>query len=109
MPKYVTIGYGDQAGYERTAPQVRAAAHANDHELVRSGALVGMAGSPFQVRNPDDSSVQTQTAAFMSSPLPIAEFAIIASANIDEAIKLVAKSPCAVAHGVVEIWPMTTA
>lgn len=73
-----------------------------------SGALVGMAGSPVQVRNPDDSGVQTQTAAFMSSPLPIAGFAIIEAANIDEAINLLAKSPCAVVHGVVEIWPLTT-
>ena len=65
-----------------------------------------MAGSPILVRNPDDSGVQTQTAAFMISPLPLAGFAIIEAANIDEAIKLVSKSPCAVAHGVVEIWPL---
>lgn len=108
-PKYVTIGYGDEAGYNRTAPQVRDAAHAQDRVLVRSGALVGMAGSPVQVRNPDDSGVQIQAAAFMSSPLPIAGFAIIEAANLDEAIKLVAKNPCAVAHGVVEIWPLGTA
>lgn len=93
-----------KAGYERTAPQLRAAAH--DHELERSGALIGMAGSPVQVRNPDDLGVETQVAAYMSSSLPIAGFAVIEAANMDEAINLVAKSPCAVAHGVVEIWPL---
>jgi len=89
MPKYVTIGYGNQAGYEQTAPQVRDAAHAHDHELLRRGALIGIAGSPVQVRNPDDAGVQTENAAFMSSPLPIAGFAVIEAANLAEAIDLV--------------------
>jgi hypothetical protein len=106
MPKYVTIGYGDQAGYERTAPEVRAAAHANDNELKRRGALIGIAGPPVQVRNPDAEGTQTENSAFMSAPLPIAGFAVIEAADLDEVIKLVSKSPCAVAHGVVEVWPL---
>jgi hypothetical protein len=31
MPKYVTIGYGDRAGYEKTPEDLRAAAHAQDN------------------------------------------------------------------------------
>lgn len=106
MPKFVTIGYGDEAGYDRTAPEVRDAAHAQDATLVRNGALVGRAGAPIQVRNPDAKGVHTENAAFMSSPLPIAGFAIIDAVDIAEAIKMVSKVPCAVAHGVVEVWPL---
>lgn len=106
MPRFVTIGYGDEAGYQRTAPEVRAAAHAQDAALVRNGALVGMAGSPVQVRNPDAKGVRTDNAAFMSSPLPIAGFAIIEAADMAEAIRMVSQVPCAVAHGVVEVWPL---
>jgi hypothetical protein len=106
MPKFVTIGYGNEAGYERITPEVRDAAHAHDKRLVESGALVGRAGSPVQVRNPDAKGVQVENTAFMSSPLPIAGFAIIEAENIAEAIKLVSRSPCAVAHGVVEVWPV---
>ena len=106
MPKFVTIGYGDAAGYERTAPDVRAAAHARDAELKTRGALMGVAGAPVQVRNPNATGVQTENAAFMSSPLPIAGFAIIDAADIAEAIRLVAEVPCAVAYGVVEVWPL---
>jgi hypothetical protein len=107
MPKFVTIGYGDQAGYERTTLEVRNAAHAHDDdELKRDGALMGIAGSPVQVRNPDAAGVQTADGAFMSSPLPIAGFAVIEAADLAEAVALVAKSPCAVAHGVVEVWPL---
>ena len=52
MPKFVTIGYGDRAGYERTPKDVRDAAHAHDAELKKRGTLIGVAGAPVQVRNP---------------------------------------------------------
>ena len=105
MPQFVTIGYGDEAGYQGTALEIRDAAHQHD-EIARAGALIGMAGAPVQVRNPDAKGVQTEPAAFMSSPLPIAGFAIIEAVDIAEAINMVSQSPCAVAHGVVEIWPL---
>jgi hypothetical protein len=106
MTKFVTIGYGDQAGYNETAPDVRNAAHAHDAELRQNGAVMGIAGAPVQVRNPNAKGIQTENAAFMSSSLPIAGFAVIEAADMAEAIKLVSQSPCAVAHGVVEIWPL---
>ena len=106
MPKFVTIGYGDEAGYKRTTPEVRDAAHAHDAILVKDGALVGRAGAPIQVRNPDAEGLKTEAAAFMSSSLPIAGFAVIEAADIAGAIKMVSQSPCAVAHGVVEVWPL---
>jgi len=30
MPKFITIGYGDREGYDRTDADVRDAAHAHD-------------------------------------------------------------------------------
>lgn len=106
MPKFVTIGYGDEAGYNQTAPEVRSAAHAHDASLVKAGAIVGRAGQPVQVRNPDDAGLNTDNAAFITSTLPIAGFAIIEATDINEAIAMVAKAPCAVAQGVVEVWPL---
>ena len=109
MPKFVTIGYGDQEGYDRTAPDVRATAHAHDDALKRLGALIGIAGKPVQVRNPDARGIETQDGAFLSSSLPVAGFALIEAADLAEAIELVARSPCAVAHGVIEVWPLQEA
>jgi len=106
MPKFVTIGYGDRAGYDRTPPAIRDAAHAQDAALVERGAVIGIAGQALQVRNPDASGVRTQAGAFMSSQLPVAGFAIIEAADLAEAIDLISRVPCAVAHGVVEIWPL---
>ena len=45
----------------------------------------------------------------MSSALPVAGFAVIEAADLSEAIKIVSQTPCAVAHGVVEVWPLEQA
>jgi hypothetical protein len=109
MPKFITIGYGDQEGYDRTAPEVRNAAHDHDRELRKAGAVMGMAGTPVQVRNPDSSGVRIEKSRFMASSLPVAGFAVIEAGSLAEAIEAVYKSPCAVAHGVVEVWPLLEA
>ena len=109
MPKFVTIGYGDQAGYDRTPAAIREAAHARDAALLAGGAVIGIAGAPVQVRNTEALGVETTHCPFMSSPLPIAGFAIIEASDLDAAIAMVSGSPCAVAHGVVEVWPLEQA
>ncbi len=106
MPKFVTIGYGDQEGYDRTAAAIRDAAHAHDTALQQKGTLMGIAGRPVQVRNHDAVHVETVNEPFLQAPLPVAGFAIIEAANLDEAIEMVSRTPCAVAQGVVEVWPL---
>ena len=106
MAKFITVGYGDKAGYDRTSPAVRDAAHAHDAQMKADGALIGVAGTPVQVRNPDSTDLQTTDGSYMRSTLPIAGFAVIEAKDLQEAIKLVSKTPCAVAHGVVEVWPL---
>lgn len=106
MAKFVTIGYGDRAGYDRTDPAVRAAAHSHDERLRSQGADMGIAGAPVQVRNHDATAVETKSGPFMSSSLPVAGFAVIDAANMAEAVEIVSRTPCAVAHGVVEVWPL---
>lgn len=109
MRRFVTIGYGDQAGYDRTAPAVRDAAHAADAERVRQGDVMGIAGKPVQVRNPDAAGIEVTEGPFLSAGLPIAGFALIEAPDLNAAIEIAAKSPCAVAQGVVEVWPLETA
>ena len=106
MPKYIAIGYGDQAGYDRTPQDIRQAAHDHDASLRQRGVMMGIAETPVQVRNPNGSGVRTQAGPYLSSELPIAGFSIMEAEDIDEAIRLASRSPCAVAHGVIEIWPL---
>ncbi len=106
MPRFVTIGYGNEEGYNRTPKEIRDQAHAYDDKLAVAGAVIGVAGSPVQVRNTEAQGVDTRNASFMSSPLPVAGFAVIDAKDINEAIKMVSQVPCAVAQGVVEVWPL---
>ena len=108
MPKFVTIGYGDREGYDRTPEDIRNAAHAHDETLRKDGVLMGMAGTPVQVRNPEAGRVETKSGPFMTASLPVAGFAIVDAADLSEAIDMVSRTPCAVAHGVVEVWPLDT-
>jgi hypothetical protein len=106
MPSFLTIGYGDRAGYERTDPALRDAAHRHDDRLRADGALMGIAGQPVQVRNHDAAGADTTDGPFLRSELPVAGFAIIEAATLERAIELVSGTPCAVAQGVVEVWPL---
>ena len=106
MPTFITIGYGDREGYERTAKSVRDAAHANDKVLQKDGALMGIAGAPVQVRNHGAAGVQTEGGPYMTAQLPVAGFAVIEAPDVAEAIRMVSQSPCAVAYGVIEVWPL---
>jgi hypothetical protein len=109
LPKFVTIGYGDREGYDRTAVAIRDAAHAHDAKLWKDGVLMGIAGTPVQVRNPNAAQVGTTNGSFMTSSLPLAGFAIVEAANLAEALDIVSRTPRAVAHGVVEVWPLEQA
>lgn len=106
MARFLTIGYGTRAGYDRTPENLRAAAHAADARLVARGAVTGIAGAPVQVRNPESSGVEVAEGAFLASALPVAGFGLIEAESLEEAIALVSETPCAVAHGVVEVWPL---
>ena len=106
MATFITTGYGDQQGYNRTSSKVRAAAHAHDSKLISLGALTGVAGAPVQVRNPEGQALETTEGAYMSTDLPIAGFAVLEADSLEHAIELVSQTPCAVAHGVVEVWPL---
>lgn len=109
MAMFMTIGYGDREGYDRTAPDVRDAAHAHDARLRSTGVVMGIAGAPVQVRNHDAAGVDTAAGAFMRAPMPVAGFAVIEADSLDDAIEIASRTPCAVAQGVVEVWPLEQA
>lgn len=106
MATFVTIGYGDRAGYDHTDERKREAAHAHDAYLRELGMVMGIAGEPVQVRNHGADGVETKPGPFMSCPLPVAGFAIVEAATLADAVEMVSKTPCAVAYGVVEVWPL---
>jgi hypothetical protein len=108
MATFITIGYGDQAGYDRTPDPLRQAAHTHDETLQDAGVLMGRAGDPVQVRNPEATGVVTTPGPFLRSDLPVAGFAVLEADSLTEAIEKASQSPCAIAHGVIEVWPLNS-
>lgn len=106
MPRYLTIGYGERAGYDATPLELRTAAHEHDAQMTRDGAITAILSEPVRVTNKHDEGVHTAPGAFMRSEMPVAGFSLIEAGSLDEAIALVSKTPCAVADGVVEVWPL---
>lgn len=106
MATFIAIGYGDRAGYDQTNSTVKDMAHEHDAYLRDNGAVMGIAGTPTQVRNHNATQVVTTKGPFQQSELPVAGFSIIEATTVDEAVRLVSKTPCAVAQGVVEVWPL---
>lgn len=109
MTTFITIGYGDRAGYDQTDSAVRDEAHSHDARMRESGIVMGIAGTPVQVRNHDGVRVSISEGPYLRSELPIAGFSIIEADTLDDAVDIAAKAPCAVAQGVVEIWPLEDA
>ena len=87
--------------------RVRCVALGSTDGLVRNMDVIDT-GKPVQVRNHDAAGVDTESGPYLRSDLPIAGFALIEAASLDDAIVLASQSPCAVAHGVVEVWPLET-
>jgi hypothetical protein len=106
MPTFLTIGYGDAGDYAATDRAQRDKAHARDGWLASQGAVIAALGTPTQVRNPEGAGVSTTAGAYMHADLPVAGFALLEAASLKEAVDHVAGTPCAVAHGVVEVWPV---
>jgi hypothetical protein len=106
MPRYLTIGYGERSGYDGTPQGLRDAAHEHDAHLVRDGAVTAVMLAPVCVTNRHDQGTQVTAGAFMRSDLPVAGFSLIEASSLDEAVELVSKTPCAIADGVVEVWPL---
>ena len=113
MATFITIGYGAAAGYDRVSDECKAAAHERDDALRddalrAAGALIGIARRPVRVRNPEGSGVRIERGPYLQSALPIAGFAVLEAEDLDAAIERMSQTPCAVAHGVVEVWPLAT-
>ncbi len=77
MALFITIGYGDEVGYQTTDQAVRDAAHAHDERLQSAGVRMGRAGQPVQVRNHDATGPTARFGSYLESALPVAGFAVI--------------------------------
>lgn len=72
------------------------------------GSFTGRLAEPATtVRAWEDGRPLATEGPFGVSPLPLAGFGIVEAADLDEAVRLVAETPCARARGAVELRPIS--
>jgi hypothetical protein len=75
MPKFLTIAYGNKAGYDRTPQAIRRTADEQDARLVEEGAVMGIAG--VQCRYAQTIALPPMTRAFVRKPAAFWSAALI--------------------------------
>ncbi len=104
--KYLCLAYGAEEDWRRLTEGERHALLAQDEVLRGRGDLVAaVQESPVTVRA-WDGNPEVIPGAFAHADAPLAGFGIIEADSLEEVVRLVADTPCARAHGAVEIRPL---
>ena len=103
--KFLCLAYGDEAGWNTLDEEKRRDALARDAVIRERGNLMAAVQTTVtSVRN-WDGKLEVHAAPSVQRELPLAGFSVIEAENVEEVIKLVANTPCALARGVIEIRP----
>ena len=104
--KFLVLAYGTEEQWNRLPESERTALLAQDEVLrTRGDVVAAVQGAVTTVRAWDGTPTTTE-GAFAASSAPLAGFGIIDAADVDDAIQLVAQTPCARAKGAVEVRAM---
>ena len=101
--KYLCLAYGDAKDWNVLTKSEQDALLAQDEVLRKRGDLVAAVEPTGTVVRAWDGTPATTAGPFALTPLPLAGFAIVEAADLEEAIELVSKTPCARAKGAVEV------
>jgi hypothetical protein len=105
--KYLCLAYGGEKAWNELAESDQDRLLALDDVLRKRGDLVAAVGLQITtVRAWDGTPVVTE-GALADLKLPLAGFSIIEASDLNQAIQLVAHTPCARAKGAIEIRPIT--
>jgi hypothetical protein len=106
--KYLCLAYGDEDAWKGLTKDEQSALLAQDDQLRKRGDLVAAVEPSSTVVRAWDGTPHTTEGPFGASFLPLAGFSVIEASSLEEAIKLVAKTPCARARGAIELRPIVT-
>jgi hypothetical protein len=103
--KFLVLAYGAEKDWKALSKDKQQELLAQDDVLRARGATIGAVGEATTVQAWDGTPRRTP-GAFARSEVPLAGFGLIEARDLDEAVELVAKTPCAVAGGAVEVRPL---
>jgi hypothetical protein len=105
MPTYLCLAYGREEDWTALTEERRQELLAGDEVIRARGAQMAIVHEPTTVTAHDGPTVCTD-GAFVTGAAPLAGFSIVEAASLDEVAALVAKTPCAVAGGAIEVREM---
>jgi hypothetical protein len=108
MMKYLCLAYGSEKDWNALSKKEQDELLAQDELLRERGDIVAPVDKATTVRIVNG-EVSTTGGAFAKARLPLAGFSLIEARDLDEAVELVSKTPCARAQGAVEVWPVMEA
>ncbi|BDG05356.1 YciI family protein [Anaeromyxobacter oryzae] len=103
--RFLCLAYGDEKDWNALPKREQDELLAHDEVIRRRGNLVAAVGQAVTVRAWNHMT-STTSGPFAKAKVPLAGFAVIEARDLDEVIELVSGTPCAVARGAIEIWPI---
>jgi hypothetical protein len=104
--KFLCLAFGSEADWNALSKPQQDALLAQDEVLRQRGDVVAALAPEATTVRAWDGSPSVTDGSFNAGALPLVGFGIIEAADIDDAIRLVADTPCARAGGAVELRPI---
>jgi hypothetical protein len=104
--KFLCLAYGDEKDWKQLTRQQQDELLAQDQVLLRRGATIHQVGEGAVTVRAWDGTPKAEKGPIVAHPQHFAGFSIIEARDLDEAIAMVGTTPCAVARGAIEIWPI---
>jgi hypothetical protein len=103
--KFLCLAYGDESGWKSLSKEKQDEVLAADERIRQRGNFMSIV-LPSTVVRAWDGTPKTSPGPFAKGDVPLAGFSIIEAHDLEEAVAMVSKTPCAVAKGAIEVWPL---
>jgi hypothetical protein len=104
--KFLCLAYGAEKDWLDLTEHQQEEYLANDKVLRDRGATMAAVQNNVTTVSAWDGKPKTVPMSFAQSSVPLAGFSIIEAVDIEEAVLLVANTPCSRAKGAIEIRPL---
>jgi hypothetical protein len=103
---FLCLAYGAEEDWNRLSEGEQEALLAQDEVLRERGALIAAVETSTVTVRSWDGMPEVTDGGFAHPDAPLAGFYVLEAADLEEAVRLVADTPCARARGAVEVRPL---
>jgi len=104
--KFLCLAYGSEEDWKALPRAEQDALLAQDEILRQRGTLMGAVELKVTTVRAWNGTPETAKEPFAQLSVPLAGFSIIEAENVDQAVDMVARTPCARAKGAIEVRPI---